>query len=64
VVVLPDTSSPVLTRELVYTAITRATRATTILARADRLAEAIARPVQRATGLQERLWPTRPAATP
>jgi exodeoxyribonuclease V alpha subunit len=63
-VVLPDTSSPVLTRELVYTAITRATRATTILARADRLAEAIARPVQRATGLQERLWPTRPAATP
>jgi exodeoxyribonuclease V alpha subunit len=58
VVVLPDTSSPVLTRELVYTAITRATRATTILARADRLAEAIARPVQRATGLQQRLWQT------
>jgi exodeoxyribonuclease V alpha subunit len=56
VVVLPEVSSPVLTRELIYTAITRATRRTTLLARQSILAEAIGRPVQRATGLQDRLW--------
>ena len=57
-VVLPEQSSPVLTRELVYTAVTRATRRTTLLARERILQEAIARPVQRATGLQHRLWAT------
>ena len=57
-VVLPEQSSPVLTRELVYTAVTRATRRTTLLARERTLQEAIARPVQRATGLQHRLWAT------
>jgi exodeoxyribonuclease V alpha subunit len=58
VVVLPEVSSPVLTRELIYTAITRATQRTTLLARQSILAEAIGRPVQRATGLQDRLWNT------
>jgi exodeoxyribonuclease V alpha subunit len=57
VVVLPRASSPILTRELVYTAITRARAATTILATEEALAEALRRPVQRATGLQQRLWP-------
>jgi exodeoxyribonuclease V alpha subunit len=57
-VVLPEQSSPVLTRELVYTAVTRARRRTTLLARERILQEAIARPVQRATGLQHRLWST------
>ena len=58
VVVLPEISSPILTRELVYTAVTRATHRTTLLAREAVLAEAIARPIQRATGLQRRLWST------
>lgn len=56
VVVLPEVSSPVLTRELVYTAITRATTRTTLLARESILREAIGRPIQRATGLLPRLW--------
>jgi exodeoxyribonuclease V alpha subunit len=56
VVVLPSVPSPILTRELVYTGITRARTRTTILATDDVLAEALRRPVQRATGLQDRLW--------
>jgi exodeoxyribonuclease V alpha subunit len=56
VVVLPEVSSPILTRELVYTAVTRATRRTTLLTSSSILAEALERPVQRATGLQDRLW--------
>jgi exodeoxyribonuclease V alpha subunit len=56
VVVLPRTPSPVLTRELLYTAITRATDRTTVLARAEIVEQALARPVQRASGLQDRLW--------
>jgi exodeoxyribonuclease V alpha subunit len=58
VVVLPEMSSPVLTRELIYTAITRATKRTTLLARESILREAIGRPIQRATGLLPRLWGT------
>lgn len=56
VVVLPRTPSPVLTRELLYTGITRATDRTTVLAREEIVRQALARPVQRASGLQDRLW--------
>ena len=55
-VVLPGVSSPILTRELVYTAITRARTRATIHAPAAILREALRRPIQRATGLQPRLW--------
>lgn len=58
VVVLPDRDSEVVTRELVYTGVTRAKQQVTIVATEDRLLEAVARPVRRATGLRERLWPS------
>ncbi|WP_148716005.1 exodeoxyribonuclease V subunit alpha [Chitinolyticbacter meiyuanensis] len=50
--VLPATASPIVTKELVYTGITRASRHFTLIeARAGVLEEAIARRVQRASGL-------------
>ena len=55
VLVLPDTPSPVITRELLYTGITRAKSSLLLFARLDILAMAIDRPVQRVTGLAERL---------
>jgi exodeoxyribonuclease V alpha subunit len=57
VVVLPEVSSRILTRELLYTGLTRAQHRATLLAREPILREAIARPVQRASGLGARLWP-------
>lgn len=53
--VLPDEESPVLTRELVYTALTRARQGLAVLASADVLAAAIARPTSRDSALGERL---------
>ena len=52
VLVLPDDASPVVTRELVYTAITRARSTFTLAtARADALADAIGRNTRRSSGL-------------
>jgi exodeoxyribonuclease V alpha subunit len=56
VVILPDPDSRLLTRELLYTAVTRAQRRLVILGTEEALAAAVSRPVQRATGLRERLW--------
>lgn len=57
VVALPDrVASPVLTRELLYTAITRAREQVTIVATEAALRTAVARPVARASGLGPRLW--------
>ncbi len=53
--ILPDTPSPVVTRELLYTGITRAKSSLILFARPDILAMAVDRPVQRVTGLAERL---------
>lgn len=55
-VVLPERPSPVLTRELVYTGVTRARRRVVLLADDEVLKLGIARQVQRASGLGERLW--------
>lgn len=55
VVVLPDANSPILTRELLYTAVTRATDRVTVIGTEAAVRAAIARPVQRASGLQHRL---------
>lgn len=57
VVVLPERESPITTRELLYTGTTRARQRVTVVATEQRLAEAATRPVRRATGLAERLWP-------
>ncbi len=55
IVVLPGVDTPLLTRELVYTAVTRARRDATIHGAAPILRGAIERRVQRASGLRERL---------
>ena len=57
VVSLPDWRSPILTRELLYTAITRARDRLTVVASESALRTAIDRPLVRASGLQDRLWP-------
>ncbi|MCX7818761.1 MAG: exodeoxyribonuclease V subunit alpha [Kiritimatiellae bacterium] len=51
--VLPDRDSPLLTRELVYTAITRARRRVEVWAPAPLLAEAIQRTAHRSSGLAD-----------
>ncbi|RMG10285.1 MAG: exodeoxyribonuclease V subunit alpha, partial [Planctomycetota bacterium] len=53
---LPDRPSPVLSRELVYTGITRARERLAVLGRPDVLRAAIDRPVRRSSGLAARLW--------
>ncbi|HVR20525.1 MAG TPA: exodeoxyribonuclease V subunit alpha [Polyangiaceae bacterium] len=53
---LGDRPSPLLTRELVYTAVTRARKRVRIFAAREILASAVASRVQRASGLRERLW--------
>jgi exodeoxyribonuclease V alpha subunit len=56
VVALPEPSSRVLTRELLYTAITRAQRHLTLVGTEASVRSAVGRPIARATGLRERLW--------
>lgn len=58
VLVLPPHDSRVLTRELIYTGVTRARRQVTLVAGAQRLAAAVHRQVQRSSGLYDALWPT------
>jgi exodeoxyribonuclease V alpha subunit len=53
--VLPDVDLPLLTRELVYTAITRARRSVAIVSPRDLLARAVSRTVERHSGVAERL---------
>jgi len=54
-IVLPDASSPLLSRELLYTAITRAKKRVTVVGDEAALAAAIQRPLRRTSGLGERL---------
>lgn len=54
-VVLPPGDSALLTRELLYTAITRARRSVTVVGDEDALVAALARRARRATGLTRRL---------
>ena len=56
VLVLPARPSPVLTRELLYTGVTRARAKVTVVGSADVLRAGIAERVQRASGLREALW--------
>ncbi|HEY2161106.1 MAG TPA: ATP-binding domain-containing protein, partial [Solirubrobacteraceae bacterium] len=55
-VVLPDPSSRILTRELLYTAVTRARERLILVGTEAMVRAAAARPVARASGLGERLW--------
>ena len=56
VVSLPSESSRLLTRELLYTAVTRASRRVTVVGEEPVIRLAIQRSVQRASGLRSRLW--------
>jgi exodeoxyribonuclease V alpha subunit len=53
-VILPPPESPLLTRELLYTAVTRAKQHVRIIGTADALAAAVKRPIVRASGLRVR----------
>jgi exodeoxyribonuclease V alpha subunit len=53
-IVLPTPDSPLLTRELFYTAITRAERHVRIVGTPEAVAAAVARPIRRASGLRGR----------
>ncbi len=55
-VVLPEVGSPLLTRELLYTAVTRARSGVTVFATPEAIAAAIGRRAERASGLRQRLW--------
>jgi len=55
VVVLPERPSPLLTRELLYTAVTRAREHVTVVGSPEILATAVRTPVARASGLSRRL---------
>ena len=52
---LPERRSPLLSRELVYTAVTRVRRSITVVGRRELLAQAVARPLERASGLGDRI---------
>lgn len=55
IVVLPDKASRILSRELLYTGITRPKKKLTLVATKQVLKTAVATPVRRATGLADRL---------
>ncbi len=55
-VLLPDPSSRVLTRELLYTAVTRARRELVLAGTEAAVRAAVERPIARASGLGARLW--------
>ncbi|WP_446665838.1 exodeoxyribonuclease V subunit alpha [Flexivirga sp. B27] len=54
-VLLPQEESPLLTRELLYTAITRAQRAVTVVGSEETVRAAVTAQIRRATGLRRRL---------
>jgi len=55
---LPEQDSPVLTRELIYTGITRAAKCVEILASEESLRAAVGRQTKRTSGLGDALWPS------
>ncbi|HWG74707.1 MAG TPA: exodeoxyribonuclease V subunit alpha [Acidimicrobiales bacterium] len=54
--VLPDAASAILTRQLLYTAVTRARRHVAVVGPEASVLAAVARPIARASGLGPRLW--------
>jgi exodeoxyribonuclease V alpha subunit len=54
--IMPNKDVPLLNRELVYTALTRARRKITIWGTPDILRGAVTRKIQRTSGLRDALW--------
>jgi len=57
-VILPDTDAPILTRELLYTGVSRAREEVLIWSPEPILRSAIARRITRSSGLRDALWTT------
>jgi len=55
-VILPDRASPVVTRELIYTAATRAIDSVELWLRDDVFRDALGRKIERASGLHDLFW--------
>jgi exodeoxyribonuclease V alpha subunit len=53
---LPSEASPLLSRELLYTAVTRARRRVVVYANPDMVALAVRQTIERASGLRDALW--------
>ena len=60
VVVLPTATSLILSRELLYTGVTRAQDRVTLIGSEETVRAGVARVVHRASGLRARLWPDDP----
>jgi exodeoxyribonuclease V alpha subunit len=56
ILVLPDRDSPVLTRELMYTAITRARKTIKVVGNETIVLSTISRKIERTSGLRDALW--------
>ena len=63
-VLLPGPESPILTRELLYTAVTRARRRLFLVGTEESVLAAIDRPIARASGLRPALWGAPPSVPP
>jgi len=57
-IILPDKYSPLLTRELIYTGITRAKEQVEIWAKESVFLEGVSRRIKRSSGLRDALWGT------
>ncbi|HTY20454.1 MAG TPA: ATP-binding domain-containing protein, partial [Geobacteraceae bacterium] len=55
--ILPPTDSEIMTRELIYTAITRARSGVVILGEEKVFIAAVERRIERKSGLRDALWP-------
>lgn len=64
IVSLPMVPTRILTRELLYTGITRARSKVTVIGSEEIIRAAVERPISRASGLQDRLWPALGATDP
>ena len=58
ILILPDKDIPLMTRELIYTGVTRARRKVSIWGTEPVLTTAISRKIERSSGLREALWET------
>jgi len=63
-VLLPAPSSRILSRQLLYTAVTRARRRLILVGSEETVRAAVRRPAARASGLRERLWAPEPLLQP
>lgn len=55
-IVLPEAESPLLSRELLYTAVTRARNKVVVYASLSAIEACVSRPIRRASGLRDALW--------